>query len=166
MRKLFIPSLALLALLVPMMFAAAGGAADEKPIDEKPIDEKPIKDRLDEFQSAWNKDDTKAMAAVFADDGTLINPAGIFAQGRDAIAKVFVQEHTGRFKASTYVTSDVKIHWVTPDVAIADLTANISGVHGTDGAAAPDYPHHVTWVFVKSGGKWMASAARPYQFGK
>lgn len=160
MRKLFIASFALLALLIPMMFAAAGGAAGGA------ADDKPIKDRLDEFQSAWNKDDTKAMAALFADDGTLINPFGTFAQGREAITKVFVQEHTGPFKATKYAGSDVKIQWVTPDVAIADLTANISGVHATDGSSAPDYPHHVTWVFVKKDGKWLASAARPYQFSK
>ena len=154
MRSLFISSLALLALLSPMMTAGAGAA-----------DEQPIKDRIEEFQSAWNKDDTTAMAAVFAEDGTLINPLGVYAQGRDAIVKVFVQEHTGRFKATKYVTSEVKIQWVTPDVAIADATANISGVHGPDGAAVPDYPHHVAWVFVKKDGKWMAAAVRPYQFG-
>jgi len=153
MRSPFISSFALLALLSPMMTAEARAA-----------DEQPIKDRLKEFQSAWDKDDTTAMAAVWAEDGTLINPFGTFAQGRDAITKVFVQEHTGPFKATKYVTSDVKVQWVTPDVAIVDVTANISGVHGPDGAAAPDYPHHVTWVFVKKDGKWMAAAARPYQF--
>jgi hypothetical protein len=79
---------------------------------------------------------------------------------------VFVQEHTGPFKATKYAGSDVKVQWVTPDVAIADLTANISGVHAADGSSAPDYPHHVTWVFVKKDGKWLASAARPYQFTK
>lgn len=154
MRSLFISSFALLALLSPMMTAGARAA-----------DEQPIKDRLDEFQSAWNKDDTTAMAAVWAEDGSLINPLGVYAQGRDAIAKVFDQEHTGRFKATKYATSDVKIQWVTPDVAVVDVTANISGAHKSDGSAAPDYPHHVTWVFVKKDGKWMAAAARPYQFG-
>jgi uncharacterized protein (TIGR02246 family) len=153
MRSLFISSLALLALLSPMMTAAVRAA-----------DEQPIKDRIEEFRSAWNKDDTTAMAAVFTDDGTLINPVGVYAQGPAAIEKVFVQEHTGRFKATRYVTSDIKIQWVTPDVAVADVTANISGVHGPDGAAAPDYPHHVTWVLVKKDGKWMTAAVRPYQF--
>jgi uncharacterized protein (TIGR02246 family) len=154
MRSPFISSFALLALLSPMMTARARAA-----------DEQPIKDRLQEFQSAWNKDETTAMAAVWAEDGTLINPVGIFAQGRDAIVKVFVQEHAGVFKASKYETREVKIQWVTPDVAIVDATANISGVRGPDGAAAPDYLHHVTWVFVKKDSKWMAAAVRPYKFG-
>ena len=50
-------------------------------------------------------------------------------------------------------------------MAIVDATGNISGVRKSDGSAAPDYTHHVTWVFVKKDGKWMAAAARPYQFG-
>ena len=41
---------------------------------------------------AWNKDDTTAMAAVGADDGSLIHPVGVFAQGRDEIVTVFVKE--------------------------------------------------------------------------
>ena len=154
MRSVFVSSFALLALLSPMMTVAARAA-----------DEQPIKDSLNSFQAAWNKEDTTAMAALFTEDGTLINPFGVFAQGRDAMAKVFVKEHTGPFKASKYESRDVKIQWVTPDVAIADVTANISGVHGADGAAAPDFLHHVTWVFVKKDGKWLAAAARPYQFG-
>ena len=156
MRSLLISSFALLSLLSPMMTAGVVAA-----------DEQPIKDRLQEFQSAWNKDDTTAMAAVWADDGSLINPVGVFAQGRDEIVKVFVQEHTspGPFKATKYATSDVKFQWVTPDVAVVDVSANVSGIRGSDGAATPDYAHHVVWVFVKKGGMWMAAAARPYQFG-
>ena len=146
-------SLALLSLLSPMMTAGALAA-----------DEQPIKDRLKEFESAWNKGDTAAMAAVWADDGTLINPVGVFAKGREEMVKVFVQEHAGRFKGSTYENRDVKFQWLSAEVAIVDLTANITGVKGPDGAAAPDYPHHVTWVFMKKDGKWMAAAARPYQF--
>ena len=70
------------------------------------------------------------------------------------------------FKATKYESSDVKIQWVTEGVAIADITANISGIKTSDGTAVPDYAHHVIWVFVKKDGKWMTAAARPYQFMK
>ncbi len=127
-------------------------------------DDQAIKDRLDQFQAAWNKDDTQAMAAIWAEDGSLINPFGAAAKGRSEIEKIFVDEHTHAFKGTTYTTSDVKVQWLTPDVAVADLTGNISGVHGSDGSAAPDFPHHVVWVFVKKDGQWMGAAARAYQF--
>jgi hypothetical protein len=58
----------------------------------------------------------------------------------------------------------VKVHSLTADVAVADYDGKISGIHGADGAAGPDFPHHVTLVFVKKDGKWMVSAARAFQF--
>src|SRR5688572_17663078 len=91
MRNLFIASFALLALLIPMVIAA-----------NRPPDEQPTKKRLNQFQAAWNKDDTAAMAAMWAEDGTLINPFGTAAQGRDAVTKIFVDEHSGLFKATEY----------------------------------------------------------------
>src|SRR4051794_17044680 len=87
-------------------------------------DEAAIKDRLDAFQSAWNKDDTGAMAAMFSEDGTLITPVGVWARGPAEIAKATGQEHATVFKASKYAISDVKVQWLTPDVAIADVSAN------------------------------------------
>src|SRR4029079_1410853 len=108
-------------------------------------DDQAIKDRVNEFQDAWNKDDTKAMAALWADDGTLINPVGTFAKGPADIEKIFIDEHSHMFKGTKYESSDVKVEWVTPDVAVVDITANISGIKTADGSAAPDYPHHVVW---------------------
>jgi uncharacterized protein (TIGR02246 family) len=156
MRSLCI-ALALLAYFSTTALAAP-------PVALPAADEQAIKDRVNEFQAAWNKDDTKAMAAVWAEDGSLINPVGDATRGQAEMEKIFVAEHTGRFKATTYTTSEVSMQSVTPDVAVVDVTANISGVRGPDGAAAPDYLHHVVWVFVKKDGNWLAAAARPYKF--
>jgi len=152
MRGLFI-SLAVLSMF-STAFSTAALAGDDAG----------IKDRLDQFQAAWNKDDTQAMAAIWADDGSLINPVGVVAHNRAEVEKIFVDEHTHMFKNTQYKTSDVTVQWITPEIAVADITANISGIHGPDGAAAPDYAHHVVWVLVKKDGQWMAAAARPYQF--
>ncbi len=147
--RILITSLALLSLFSTSLLAA---------------DDQALKDRVNEFQTAWNKDDTKAMAALWTEDGSLVNPFGATAHGRSEIEKIFVDEHSHAFKATRYEASEVKVQQVTADVAIVDITANISGVHAPDGSAAPDYPHHVVWVFVKKDGQWMAAAARPYQF--
>ena len=144
----------LMTLALLSLFSTAALAADDAA----------IKDRLDQFQAAWNKDDTQAMAAIWAEDGSLINPVGVTARNRADVEKIFIDEHTHRFKSTTYATSDVNVQWVTPDIAVADVNAIITGIHGPDGAAAPDYAHHVVWVFVKKDGQWMAAAARPYQF--
>jgi uncharacterized protein (TIGR02246 family) len=145
-------SLACLALLT--VFSTAALAADEKG----------VKDRLDAFTKAWNEHDATAMAAVMTEDGTLINPAGVTAKGREEVAKLVGHEHETMFKGSTYAVTDLVIHEVTDDVIVADVTGTITGVKKPDGTAAPDFNHHVTWVFVKKPGKWLAAAVRPYQF--
>ena len=144
----------LTCLALVAMFSSAVMAADEKG----------IKDRLDEFQAAWNKHDPKAMAAVMTPKGTLINPAGVMAKGREEVAKLVEHEHETMFKGSTYTIKEVVVHEVTDDLIVADVDATITGVKKPDGTAAPDFDHHVVWVFVKTPGKWLAAAARPYQF--
>src|SRR5688572_16746766 len=107
MRNLCI-SLALLSLLSTAALAA---------------DDQAIKDRVDQFQAAWNKHDAKAMAAIWAEDGDLINPFGATAQDRAEVEKVFNHEHAHAFKGSTYTTSAVTVRSVAPDVAVADIKA-------------------------------------------
>lgn len=148
MRKLLL-SIALLTVLSTTVRAA---------------DDQAIKDRINEFTAAWNKDDAKAMAAVFTEDGSLINPFAAECHGRDEIEKLFTKEHSQMFKGSTYTASDVKIQWITDDVALADVTGNITGIKGEDGSAAPAFEHHVSWLWVKKDGKWMTAAARAFQF--
>ena len=147
--RVLLASLALLSLFTTAVLAA---------------DDQGIKDRIDEFQNAWNKHDAKAMAAVFTDDGSLVNPFGVTANGREEVQKVFTEEQAHPFKESTYATSDVKVQMITADVATVDSTGNISGIKGRDGATLPDFPHHVTYTFVKKDGQWMCSAARAFQF--
>ena len=127
-------------------------------------DDQPIKDRLDQFQTAWTHNDVEKMMSFWADDGTLINPMGVVANGREALKKLFVDEHAQMFKDTTYTITDIKTQWVTEDVVIADVSAKISGMRSPDGTAAPDFVHHVVWVFVNKDGNWLATAARPYQF--
>ena len=117
LRTLFI-SLAVLSL-----FSAAAFAGDDAV----------IKTQLDQFQAAWNKDDTAAMAALWAENGSLINPMGRVANNRAEVEKIFADEHSSMFKNTKYEMSEVKVQWVTAHVAMADVTGNISGIHGSDG---------------------------------
>jgi uncharacterized protein (TIGR02246 family) len=136
MRRLFL-SLALLSLLSTAAMAA---------------DDQGIKDRLKEFEAAWNKHDTKAMAAIWTEDGSLINPFGATATSRAEVETIFATEHSGMFKETKYESSDIKVQWLTPDIAVTDMTGNISGIQGPDGATLPDFHHHVALVFVKKDG--------------
>ncbi len=121
-----------------------------------------IHHRHDEWAAAWNKHDPKLMAAFFVADGDLINPFGRHVQGTADIEKLFTDEHNGIMVGTTYAGTIENIRYIGKKVAIVDVAGEISGMKGPDGAAAPPFKHHVTWIAEKKAGKWMADGARAF----
>ena len=117
-----------------------------------------------QFVSAWNAHDAKKLAAIWAQDGDLINPFERIEKGRAEIEKLFVEEHGGPMKASTYKIESSTLREIGKDVAVGDWTGVVTGIVGPDGKAQPPFRHHVTQVFVKLGGHWELEVARAYVF--
>jgi uncharacterized protein (TIGR02246 family) len=124
-------------------------------------DEKALKARADEFLAAWDKDDAKGLAAIFAPDGDLINPFGRVARGRAEVEKLFADEHATFTKGTHYNLTSLSTRLIGTDAAVQDWDIELTGMKGPDGSAMPPLKHHVTVVFEKKGGKWWALAARP-----
>ena len=150
MRKLLLLSM-LLGLIVP-----PAARADQKE------DDAALRQRNDEFCAAWNKHDARLMAALFAADGDLINPFGRRAHGTAEIEKLFTTEQTGPMAGSTYTGTVESIRYVGTALAIVDVSGEITGMKGPDGAAAPPFKHHVTWIVEKKADKWLSIAVRAF----
>jgi len=149
--------LVLLSVLFGLV-ALPAARADQKEEDAA------IKKRHDEWTASWNRHDPKLMAAFFVADGDLINPFGRHAKGKAEIEKLFTDEHTGPMAGTTYTGTIESIRYLGKTHAIIDVDGEISGMKGPDGAAAPPFKHHVTWIAVKKGGKWMAEGARAFAY--
>jgi len=137
--------------VVATVIAASAFAADDAG----------IKKQFEALSAAFTAKDAKAVAALFAEDGDLINPSGVYAKGRADVEKVAaadIQNFLGR-GVNTFTISDIRM--VKSDVAIVTGTHTVSGIKGPDGNPAPDMKVLVTVVDVKKGGKWLAAAARP-----
>ena len=127
-------------------------------------DEETIQKRLDDFVAAWNKDDAKAMAALWAPDGDLINPFGRVAKGRAEVQKLFTDEHASFMKGTTMKITSSSVRILGADAAILDFDSDVIGMKAADGTDLPTLDHHVTAVMVKKDGKWWIVAARPVQY--
>jgi uncharacterized protein (TIGR02246 family) len=149
MRKTMLAVLALSAL-------GAGSALAQ--------DEAAIRKASADFVAAWNRHDAKAMAALFAEDGDIINPSGRAARGRAEVEKLFTEEHAAVMKGSTYVLTKGDVRLLGPTTAVSDWESEITGMSGPQGEALPPFKHHVTIVYVKKGALWMAAVGRPYAF--
>jgi uncharacterized protein (TIGR02246 family) len=118
---------------------------------------------MKEFAAAWNKHDAKAMAAVWWENGDLINPFGAKASGHAEIEQLYGGEQGGVMKASTYTIDSSSLRNAAGGVVVADWDGTITGMMSPDGQALPAFSHHVTAVFVNEGGQWRIKAGRGYQ---
>ncbi len=124
-------------------------------------DEDALRKRISEFQDAFNKHDAKLVAGFFAEDGDLVNPMGITGRGRGEVEKVVAGDLTNFIRDGKTTFTVTNIHFVKPDVAIVDMTHELSGVHGPDGAEMAAMKVLVTGVAVKKGDTWSWAAGRP-----
>jgi len=79
------------------------------------------------LDDAWGKGDAESFAARFAPDGSFTNIIGMVYYGRDA----FKERHDAIFKTiyrgSTTKLTISKLRFIRPDVAIADVDAELRG---------------------------------------
>jgi len=114
----------------------------------------------DKFVAGWNRNDARALASLWADDGDLINPFGRRATGREAIERLLQSEHTALMKGTRYEITKIAARAVKTDVAMLDWDCEVSGMKTAEGKDRPPFKHHVAWVLVHRGGQWLALAAR------
>jgi uncharacterized protein (TIGR02246 family) len=117
-----------------------------------------------EFVAAGNAHDPAKMAASWAADAEVINPFGVKANGRAEIQKLFEGEQGGVMKASTYKIESLTVHDICGDAALVDMDSMLTGMTGPNGEAMPPFPHHVTEVAVKKGGRWQVEVVRAFAY--
>lgn len=153
-----------LIILVPLSLLAAFLIASTPAPTPAPDDDiDAIKKNTAAFQTAWNKHDAHALAALWATDGDLIDPWGVTSVGRDAVEKFFTEQHTGSGKLArvTYDNKSDSVRFITPDVAVEDWQVILTGLSDPAGKPMPPQFHRIVIVSKKDGGHWLFAAARP-----
>jgi uncharacterized protein (TIGR02246 family) len=130
--------------------ATAAGGGDDAAIRQIAVD----------YAAAWTAHDARAMAALWTDDGDLVNPLGKLAEGRRAVEKMFAIEHMTYMKATRLKTEVKSIKFVSDSVAVLDAEATLSGVRDPDGNLIQPQKHAFFAVLVKSGTSWAIASAR------
>jgi uncharacterized protein (TIGR02246 family) len=144
----------LVPLIVAFLLVGTVYAADHK------ADEAAIRGQFDQFVAAWQKDDAKALADMSTEDADLINPFGRVAIGRAEIQKLFEDEHSKFLKGTTWSYTNLRVQFVTDDVAVATVDAQIAGAKGADGTPIEIPAHMLTCVLRKTADGWRSVATR------
>ena len=122
-----------------------------------------IKELNEQWVTAWNAHDPKKMAAVWAEDVSLINPFGVKCSSRAEVEKLFEQEQSGVMKASTYKIDSFTLRKVCDDVMVGDWDATVTGMIDPGGNPLPPFSHHGTAVYQNRGGHWVLTMVRAFQ---
>jgi uncharacterized protein (TIGR02246 family) len=127
---------------------------EKKRAADRSADEAAIRANVAAFVKAYNARDAKAVAAMFTQDGLIVDKEGDASEGRDAIQKVFAGLFAESPKKQIEVTIE-SIRFVGADLAMEEGTTKETAAPGE----IPEYDRY-TVLHVKRDGKWLMAMAR------
>ena len=113
----------------------------------------------EKLAAAWSANDGTVFAAFFTEDGSLINPFGERADGREALTAMYSDYFGGMLKGTTTSISLTHLRPIEPDHALADAVQTIYAASGDVLLAL-----HVVNLLQKDGDDWRLVDSRPYAF--
>ena len=116
---------------------------------EKSDDLAAIRAVANSFLDAYRAKDAAALGALFTENAEIVDDEGEVTKGRPAI----VERFAGLFKANEAGTLEVaaeSIHLLSPEVAIEEGTATVSGDDGEE----PETSRYSV-IYVKQDGHWL-----------
>lgn len=109
--------------------------------------------------AAWSANDGAAFTGFFTQDGSLINPFGERADGREALTAMYSEYFGGMLKGTTTSISLTHVRPIEPGHAFADADQTIYAASGDVLMAL-----HVVNLLRRDGGEWRLVDSRPYAF--
>jgi uncharacterized protein (TIGR02246 family) len=125
------------------------------PLAQTPKDEPAIRHLVAEFVDAWNRHDAHAFSETFAEDADFTNVRGDSAHGRKAVEDFHAPTFATRFKSTHQTADDVKIRFLTPDIASVDIRWEMTGATDAEGTPIPIRKGLLNWVVTRHGERWL-----------
>ena len=128
----------------------------------RPADQAAIQGIVHEQVSAWNSGDATAYSRHFAPGGSFTNIFGMVFDGHEAFQARHAETFATFFKGSSRVENIRQIRFVTPDVAIIDIDAEVSHFGDMPPGIAISSDRvlrtRLQQVFVKRAGQWWSES--------
>jgi uncharacterized protein (TIGR02246 family) len=104
-----------------------------------------------DYETAFNKGDGKALAALYATDALRVTPTGHLITGQAAIENDYLTNLAGPFKGTKLLLHPGKTQTLTADVAL------IEGTYEVTGGTTPVKGRYLNTV-VKQSGQWRLAS--------
>src|SRR4030095_7247077 len=106
---------------------------------------------------AWNRHDAHAYAALFADDGDVVNVVGWQWKGRREIERQLTAAYAVAFRDSRLTIGDVEIRFLAAGVAVAHVRWKMDGARTPPSIPEPRQGMQIQ-VLRKRGAEWRIAA--------
>jgi uncharacterized protein (TIGR02246 family) len=120
-------------------------------------DEEAIRKIIVEMTEASNKNDAKAATRMYAEDADFVTVRGERFTGKAEMGQRLSAIFATR-GAVTVKTLGVTVRFIRPDVAVAHVINELSGLIGSDGQRLPAQRELSIRVFAKEEGGWRVAA--------
>jgi len=127
-------------------------------------EEQELRKFLAERRAAFDRRDFKTACLSFAEDADFINVGGSWRRGKQEICKFHETLSAGVFKHAHLREFNTWIRFITPGVAIAHTSWELTGEIGQDGSPVPPRQGIATFVAVKEKGRWVVEVANNNNF--
>jgi uncharacterized protein (TIGR02246 family)/steroid delta-isomerase-like uncharacterized protein len=121
-------------------------------------DEVGIRKIIAETTEAFNRHDAKAFTRYYTRDAELVTVRGERMKGAAEIEKGLAKIFATRAKGVTLKTLDISVRFIKPDVAVAHVTNELSGLASAAGELLPPHLELSIRVLVKDQGRWLVTA--------
>lgn len=146
-----------LSLVVPLAGLAFVGAC-RAPSQQSA--EAAVRERVRQYEAAYNAGDADAVAAIYAVDGTHTYALGFTHRGRPEIANGLREMFAGPMKGTRLTITPVHIRALSADVAVEEASFSLTGLKGPGGADLPPVTGFCAGVYQRQGDLWFAAAVQ------
>jgi uncharacterized protein (TIGR02246 family) len=121
-------------------------------------DEEAIRKVIVQMTEGFNAHDAKASTVMYTADADLVTVRGERFSGTAEFAKGLAAIFATRAREATHRTLNVSVRFIRPDVALAHVTNELSGLIGPEGQRPAPHQELSLRVFVKEGQYWRVAA--------
>lgn len=147
----------LLAGVIMIALSGSGPVAQAQTPDSRG-DEETIRNLVVVMTEGFNRHDAKAAARMYAPDARFVTVRGEVMNGQPAIEKGLAAILGTRAKNASQRTLDVAVRFPRPDIALVNVTNELSGLVAPDGQALPAHQELSMRVFVREADVWQVVA--------
>jgi uncharacterized protein (TIGR02246 family) len=128
------------------------------------LEEAQIRQLVLDAIEAWNRHDVRAFTRVYSDDAELTTVIGTTVRGRRAIHDHHAEIFETIFKKSHLTPGEIRIRFLSPEIAVADIRWEMTGALEWDGKEIPDRNGLLHWIVKTERAGWRVKVMHNQEF--